>query len=50
MREEEEWIEGDIVPIIKKGEEKNVEEYRGVTLMRTAYKVYASMLAKRLKR
>ncbi|KAL6418371.1 hypothetical protein ACFW04_012171 [Cataglyphis niger] len=42
----EEWNEGMIVPILKKGEEKRVEEYR--VLIPTLYKVYASVLAGRL--
>lgn len=29
-----------IIPIIKKGEEVKVEEYRGVTLLSTLYKIY----------
>ncbi|XP_046590251.1 uncharacterized protein LOC124293438 [Neodiprion lecontei] len=41
------WREGLIAPIVKKGEGKRVEEYRGVTLMPTLYKVYAMALADR---
>ncbi|XP_068991496.1 trichohyalin-like [Neodiprion pinetum] len=41
----EDWREGLIAPIVKKGEGKRVEEYRGVTLMPTLYKVYAMALA-----
>lgn len=41
--------EGVRVPIIKKGEGENVEEYREVTLMQTAYKMYASVLPERLR-
>lgn len=39
------WKEGMIVPIIKRGEVGRVEDYREVTLMQTAYKVYAAILA-----
>lgn len=50
----EEWPdcfkEGIIVPIIKKGEGERVEEYRGMTLMSTLYKVYATVLAGRVKK
>nr|XP_046472570.1 uncharacterized protein LOC124214348 [Neodiprion pinetum] len=46
----EDWREGLIAPIVKKGERKRVEEYRGVTLMPTLYKVYAMALAERLER
>lgn len=42
------WIEGEIIPIVKKGEGEKVENYRGVTVMPTLYKVYASTLAERL--
>ena len=44
----EEWKEGVVVPIVKKGDGVGVEEYRGVTVMPTLYKVYASVLAERL--
>ena len=45
----EEWREGVVVPVVKKGAGKRVEDYRGVTLTQTAYKVYASVLAERLR-
>lgn len=41
----EAWKEGWIVPIFKCGEEKKVEEYRGVTLMPSLYKTYVTVLA-----
>jgi len=44
----EEWKEGIIVPIVKKGEGQRVEEYRGVTLLTSAYKLYVMILAERL--
>jgi len=44
-----EWEEGVIVPVLKKGEGKKVEEYRGVTLTATLYKVYTGVLADRLR-
>ncbi|XP_067214151.1 uncharacterized protein [Linepithema humile] len=40
----ENWKEGVIVPIMKKGEGEKVEEYRGVTMMPTLYKVYVTVL------
>lgn len=43
------WKEGVVVPVVKKKERKVVEHYRGVTLMLTLYKVYASALTKRLR-
>jgi Reverse transcriptase (RNA-dependent DNA polymerase) len=45
----EDRIERIIVPIVKKEEEKRVEDYRGVTLTSTLYNVYASVLADRLR-
>lgn len=46
----EKWRKGVIVSIAKKRGVKRVDEHRGVTLMPTAYKVYAVMLAERLRR
>jgi len=46
----EEWNRGLISPIYKKGEKGEVKNYRGVTLMDTAYKLYANILNERLKR
>ncbi|KAL6421353.1 hypothetical protein ACFW04_014690 [Cataglyphis niger] len=43
----DEWNEGVIVPIVKKGEGERVEEYRGVSLTSTLYKVCVSVLAGR---
>lgn len=43
-----EWKEGIIIPIVKKGNGEVVEEYRGVTLMSSFYKIYVSILAERL--
>lgn len=37
------------MPIMKKGEGRTVEEYRGVTLMSALYKAYTIVLAERLK-
>ncbi|XP_071572942.1 uncharacterized protein [Temnothorax nylanderi] len=45
----ENWKEGIIAPIVKKGEGKRVEEYRGVTIMSSLYKVYTAILAERLR-
>ncbi|XP_071577994.1 uncharacterized protein [Temnothorax nylanderi] len=46
----EDWKEGIIVPIVKKGEGKETQDYRGVTLMNTNYKIYAAILPKRLEK
>lgn len=45
----EEWKEGIIVRIAKKNNGKRAEDYRGVTLMPTLFKVYTTVLGERLK-
>jgi len=45
----EEWRKGVVVPIVKKGEREKVEDHRGITLTQTAYKIYAMILAERLR-
>lgn len=42
-------MKGIVVPIVTNGEKKMVEEYRGVTLAQTAYKVYTAVLAEILR-
>ena len=37
------------MPIVKKGEGRTVEEYRGVTLMPSLYKIYTTISARRLE-
>jgi len=44
----EKWKEGIIIPIVKKGKEEKVEEYKKVTLMSSVYKIYATILAERI--
>jgi hypothetical protein len=44
------WREGVICPIFKKGEKNRAENYRGITLPNTGYKLYASVLSERMKR
>lgn len=46
----EDWKEEKIILIVKKGEGTKVEEYRRVTLLSTAYKIYATILAKKLRK
>jgi len=45
----ESWREGIIIPIVKKGQGTGVRGYRGVTLMQTLYKVYATILVRRME-
>nr|XP_033200100.1 golgin subfamily A member 6-like protein 6 [Bombus vancouverensis nearcticus] len=45
----EDWRKGVICPIYKKEDKGAVKSYRGVTLMDTAYKIYAGILDERLK-
>lgn len=39
----EEWKEGIIVSLVKKGEREGVRDYRGITLMSSLYKIYATV-------
>ncbi|XP_017879159.1 trichohyalin-like, partial [Ceratina calcarata] len=45
-----EWRRGVIVPLHKKGDYQKVENYRGITLLNTAYKIYAAVLNERIKK
>jgi len=45
----EEWRKGVITSIYKKGDISNVRNYRGIILLCTAYKIYAAILAERLR-
>lgn len=45
----EKWKEGVVVSIVKKGRGERVEEYRRVTITTTLYKIYAAVLAERLR-
>lgn len=45
----EEWKCGLVTPLYKKGEKEKAKNYRGITLMDTAYKIYAEILRNRLE-
>jgi sorting nexin-29 len=40
-----EWNEAVIVPIFKKGDRKNCNNYRGISLLNSGYKIYAKVIA-----
>ncbi len=44
----EEWRKAIICPIFKAGEREDVKNYRGISLLPSAYKIYATILEKRL--
>lgn len=46
----EQWKEGEIVPIIKKGEKQEMKDYRGITIMPSMYKIYTAILAERVRK
>lgn len=43
------WKTSVIVPIFKKGDQEKAENYRGISLMCTAYKIFAEVLRGRLE-
>lgn len=42
-------VEGVIVPILKKGEGREMKDYREMTLLPTIYEMYVAVLAERLR-
>lgn len=45
----EEWTEAIIIPIHKKGDKQQCRNYRGISLISTAYKVFSKILQKKLE-
>ena len=44
----EEWRTAIVIPIHKKRDRKNPDNYRGISLLNTGYKIYSKIIAKRL--
>jgi len=44
------WRKSIIVPLYKRGEREKVENYRGISLLCSAYKIYAKILRNRLEK
>jgi sorting nexin-29 len=44
----EEWRIAVVVPIYKKGDRKNCNNYRGISLLNTGYKIYAKIITQRV--
>lgn len=44
----DDWMEGIIVPVFKKGDHNNVNNYRAITLVSCLAKLFASVLNARL--
>lgn len=45
----DEWKEALIVPIFKKGDKHNCNNYRGISLLSTSYKVLSKIILKRIE-
>jgi len=44
----QQWIEGIVYPVYKKGDRLNCNNYTPITLLNVAYKIFAILLNKRL--
>lgn len=44
------WTKGVATPVSKKGSKEKVENYRGITLMDTDYKIYSEILREKLEK
>ena len=45
----EEWTEAIIMPLFKKGDKQECSNYRGISLLNTAYKIFSKLVQQRLK-
>lgn len=46
----QDWRNGIIVPLHKRGDKEKIENYGSISLLCTAYKIYAEILRKRLEK
>jgi hypothetical protein len=44
----QQWKESSIVPVYKKGDKTDCNNYRGISLLSTAYKIFSNILPARL--
>ena len=44
----EEWRTAIVIPVYKKGDGNNPDNYSGISLLNTGYKIYSKIIAKRL--
>jgi hypothetical protein len=47
---QEEWKNSTVIPIYKKGYKQNVENYSGINLLNTCYKLYSKWQTESTKR
>jgi len=45
----EDWKTSVILPLYKKGDQEKTENYRGISLLCSAYKIYAEMIRRKLE-
>jgi hypothetical protein len=45
-----EWRRSIIVPVLKKGDKSNPENYKGIRLLNSCYKIYSRLLNEKLKK
>lgn len=45
----EDWKKSILVPLYKRGDKEKMENYRGISLLCSAYKVHAELLRRKLE-